>query len=378
MKKVLIVALGILVFQGLVGQEERRNKTEGGFVFSDVKEVGATSVKNQYKSGTCWSYSGISFFESELIRMGLDSVNLSEMWIVRKAYEMKAERYVRAHGKAQFGPGGQFHDVVDVAKRYGILTEEQYGGQPAYYGKPVHAELDAMASAMLGVVVKNHNRTLSPNWKKAYSGMLDAYLGELPQDAKPMEYANSLGIDWDKYVELTSFNHIPFYEKSELLIPDNWTHGQYYNLPVDDLYKATHQAIQSGFSVAWDADVSERGFSFKNGVAIFPITPWNQMPKAQRDTLFNEPSIEKLVSQEERQEMYDSYETKDDHLMHIVGTCKDQNGTNYFIVKNSWGTNRNDCGGYIYVSEAYFRAKTIAVMIHSNGIEKGIAKKLKF
>jgi bleomycin hydrolase len=376
MKKVIGCLLWLSCFS-VLAQETRTNKEEGGFTFSNFVEVGATEVKNQYRSGTCWSFGGLSLFESELIRMGLDSVNLSEMYIVRKAYEMKAERYVRMHGKAQFGPGGQFHDILNVVKEYGILPESQYGGQPVFYDKPVHAELDAMAKAMLNVVVKNPNRTLSPYWNKAYNGMLDAYLGSVPPEVKPKEFASNLGIDWGAYIELTSFTHMPFYEQSVLLIPDNWNYSEYYNVPLNDLYETVISSLDAGFSVGWDADVSEKTFSFKNGVAIYPETEYAAMSKAQRDTLFDKPSTEKIVSQEERQVLFDNYATTDDHLMHITGYCRDQNGTLYFVVKNSWGTDKNQCGGYIYVTEAYFKAKTIAIMLHKDGLNKGLAKKLK-
>jgi bleomycin hydrolase len=377
--KNVVLFLGLVWFSvELEAQENRKNKSDGGFKFSEIVDLEATSVKNQYKSGTCWSFSGLSFFESEMIRMGQKPTDLSEMWIVRKAYEMKAERYVRMHGKAQFGPGGQFHDIIDVVKRYGIVAESDYNGQPVHYGKPVHAEMDKMALAMLNVVVSNPNKGLSPYWKNAYLGMLDAYLGVLPENVDPKGYAKSTQLEWDNYVELTSFSHIPFYKKSVLLIPDNWTYGMYYNLPISELFDVAIKAIDAGYTLGWDADVSERIFSFKNGVAIYPDVEYREMPKARRDTLFNGPSNEKILSQEERQVLFENYRTTDDHLMHITGYCKDQNGTTYLIVKNSWGTERNDCGGYIYVSEAYFKAKTIALMIHKAGISKEVSKKIEW
>jgi len=236
-----------------------------------------------------------------------------------------------------------------------------------------------MAKAMVNVVVKNPNRKLSPYWKTAYTNMLDAYLGEIPEGGKTAkETADKSGIDWDKYIEIMSFSHLPYYEKSVLLIPDNWTYSSYYNLPISDFLEVTKNALKAGCSVGWDADVSDRGFSFKNGVAIYPDVDWAVMDKERKKVIFDEPSEEKMVSQEERQELYDNYSTTDDHLMHITGTCTDQNGKLYFIVKNSWGAERNDAEGYIYVSEAYFVAKTIAIMLHQDGVEKGIAKKLKF
>ncbi|UTW64304.1 aminopeptidase [bacterium SCSIO 12741] len=385
MKKFQYLLLSGLVLLSYCGhsQDERRNKEEGGFIFSDIKEQEATEVKNQYRSGTCWSFGGSSFLESELIRMGKDPVNLSEMFIVRHAYSMKAEEYVRMHGYFQFGPGGQFHDLIRIIEKNGLVPESAYGGQPIYYGKPVHEEMDAMAKAMVEVVVKNPNKRLSDHWRSAYEGMLDSYLGEFPEEFEfkgqsytPQSYAESLGVNWGDYVEITSFSHQPFYESFVLKIPDNWMLESYYNLPLDDLMEVMKNAVDQGYTVAWDADVSERTFSFKNGVAFMPDVEYGQMSRERRDTLFNAPGPELEVTQENRQKMYDNYLTTDDHLMHITGSCKDQNGTGYFIVKNSWGDDRNDCGGYLYASEAYFKAKTVAILIHKDAIPAKIKKKL--
>ena len=374
-----MVLVGVLLFiaGAINAQEERKNTVDGGFVFKDFVEVKTTEVKNQNRSGTCWSFGSISFLESELIRSGVADPNLSEMFIVRKAYSLKADEYVRRQGKYQFGPGGQFHDVIEIIKKYGILPESKYGGMAVEYGKPVHNEMDAMAKAILDVVISNPNKKLSPNWRVAYEGTLDAYLGELPAD-DPKVYAERLGLNWNDYVEITSYNHEEFYKPFNLQIPDNWMGGDYYNLPIDELAATVENALKNGYSVGWDADVSEPGFSFKNGVAILPVKEWSQMDKVQKDTIFNSPSEEVMVTQELRQEMYENYETTDDHLMHITGMCKDQNGTRYYVVKNSWGTDKNDCEGYIYVSEAYFRAKTVVLLVNKASIPKGISKKLGF
>lgn len=381
----LLLGGALFLTNEIIAQDTVRNKEDGGFIFSDVKNVGATEVKNQYRSGTCWSFGTVSFFESELIRSGVKNPNISEMFFVRKAYSLKAEQYVRRQGAAQFGPGGQFHDVLAIIKKYGMLTETSYGGQPIAYGKPVHNELDQMAKAMLDVVVKNPNGKLSPYWKDAYEGMLDAYLGPIPEnmkmDGKEMnsqDYAKSVGLNWDDYVELTSYSHEEFYKPFNLQIPDNWMGWNYYNVPIDELVKSAVNAINLGYTIGWDADVSEKGFSFKNGVALLPDVDWAEMQKERRDTIFNSPSPEMEVNQEVRQQMYEDYSTSDDHLMHITGTCKDQNGKLYFIVKNSWGDETNDCGGYIYVSEAYFRAKTVALFVHKGSLEKSLLKKIGF
>lgn len=387
MKSIVYVGMAMALLatanHSLYGQDTLRNKENGGYIFTEVKELEATSVKNQYRSGTCWSYGGSSFLESELIRMGHEPMDLSEMYIVRNTYSMKADRYIRMHGRTQFGPGGQLHDLFDVIRVNGIVPQVAYPGNPVANGKPVHNEMDAMAKAMLDVMVKNPNKKLTPYGRASYEGMLDQYLGAIPESFEyegkkytPQSFAESLPINWDDYVEIASFSHHPFYSTFVMNIPDNWTMGAYYNVPLADMTAIMTNAVDNGYTVGWDADVSEKGFSFKNGVAIIPDVDWNEMEKARKDTIFNAPGTELEVTQENRQEMYDNYSTTDDHLMHITGTCKDQNGKTYFIVKNSWGSDRNDAEGYIYASMPYVEAKTIAIMVHKDAIPKDIRKKM--
>lgn len=379
MKRILAIYGMLLIGCCKIGVSQEipsTNKEDGAYQYKDCKINEALPVSNQNKSGTCWSFSGLSFFESEMIRMGGKAENLSEMYIVRKAYTMKAQRYLWMHGRYQFGPGGQFHDIVEVAKVHGLLPESAYPGKALEYGKPVHNELDAVAKSMVEVAVERPNKTLSENWWVAYESMLDAYLGGTESETNPQEYLKSTGLDMDDYVEITSFTHMPMYSQELLFIPDNWTMSKYYNVPLDDLTSIVDHAIDQGYTVAWDADVSDRGFSFKNGLAVVPEVPWSVMDKAQKDTIFNDWIKEREITVAERQRLFENYETTDDHLMHIVGRCKDQKGNAFYLTKNSWGTDRNDCKGYFYTSGPYFKLKTIAIMVHKDAIPKAIRKKL--
>ncbi len=377
MKRLAFVLGLTLLVPTLKGQEEEQQKV-GAYQFKNCSQQQALPVTNQYRSGTCWSFGGLSFFESEMIRLGMPAINLSEMYIVRHAYEMKAQRYLSMQGKFQFGPGGQFHDVIKVAKKHGFMRESDYNGNPVANGKPVHAELDAITKSMVKVAVKNPNKKLSDSWWPAFTATLDAYLGEVTEatDKKAKETLKETGLNLDDYIEITSFTHLGAYEKEILFIPDNWAMAAYYNVPLEDLVNIVDNALEKGFTVAWDADVSERGFSFKNGLAVIPETPWSEMDKEQRDTIFNSVLKERDITPEMRQASFQNYTTTDDHLMHITGKCTNQNGNTFYYTKNSWGSNRNACGGFLYTSENYLKLKTIAIMVHKDAIPKGIRKKL--
>lgn len=388
------IILTLFTFSFSNAQEKLTNKEGGGYEFEILYDIEATSVKNQNRSGTCWSFSALSFFESELARMGKKDMDLSEMYVVRKSYEDKADIYVRFHGKHQFGPGGAFHDALHVIENYGMLPEKEYRG--LNYGEEMHrhGELDVVLSSYVDAVLKNKNKKLSPAWSKGYSGILDAYLGEVPEnfehDGKeytPESYANKLELKTENYVELSSFTHHPFYEQFVLKVPDNWLMKQVYNVKLDELIETIDHSLENGYGIAWAADVSEKGFSFRDGVAIVPENEASIQKKGSDNeyfsdagaekigNAFNAPTEEKEITQEIRQLAYDNYETTDDHGMHITGIVKDQNGTKYYIIKNSWGT-ANDCDGYFYASEAYVRYKTIDIMVHKDAIPKKLSKKL--
>ena len=373
---------------------ELRNKKDGGYKFQLIKSIEATEVQNQNNTGTCWSFSALSFFESELIRMKKGKHNLSEMYIVRNAYMQKAINYVRMHGHLNFGAGGAFHDIPLVIRQFGIVPEEVYQGK-AYGGEEHdHSELDEILTAIVKVVVKNPQEKLTPSWKKAYSGALDAYLGQAPTEFKyqgktytPQSFAKELGLNMDDYIVLTSFTHHPFYAPFVLEIPDNWALATAYNLPLDEMMSSIDHAIENGFGVAWASDVSEKGFSFQNGLAIVPDggniskegednRHFSDAGADKKGTPFDAPCKELNITAQLRQEAFDNYETTDDHGMHITGIAKDQTGTKFYVVKNSWGSDRNDGKGYFYASQAFVKYKTTNVMIHKDALPKDIAKKL--
>ena len=349
-------------------QEVRKNKKNGGYNFTVVKEVGATEVKNQYKSGTCWTYSAQSFLESEAIKKGKGTFDLSEMFIVRNMYSLKAQHYIRWAGAVSFGPGGEFHDVINCARQFGICPQLAYTGFPYGGTKPTHGEMDAVVKAMIDAALKIPDGKLSPALKVSVEATLDAYLGKTPEkfnyDGKtytPQSFRDYIGINPDDYVEITSFSHHPFYD----------------NVPMNEMMSTIDNALDNGYTVAWAGDVSEKGFSFKNGVAIVPETDWVDMTMQESDSIFNKPVKQRVITQKLRQEAFDNLSTTDDHGMHIIGKAKDQDGQIYYIVKNSWGTDRNDAKGYFYASASYVAYKTTSIMVNKNAIPKSISSKMK-
>ena len=379
---VLLIVLSSSLLQAQ--EEVIVNKKDGGYLFTIESKIAATPVKSQDRTGTCWSFSTVSFMESELLRMGKGDYDLSEMFVVRNVYPIKAELHLRMHGNSTFGPGGTFHDVNNVFRKYGMVPESVYSGKLEEGAKLDHSEMDAFVESLCKAANDRRNKNLSPKWKEALNAVLDTYMGVVPEEFTykgksytPQSFAQSLKIDPDEYIELSSFTHQPWYKKFVLEIPDNWDWNQVWNVPLDELVEVVNHALRSGYSVAWDADVSEKTFSHRNGVAVIPEKDWNAMNTAERTELFQTPGKEKTVSAELRQESFDNFSTTDDHLMHIVGLVKDQNGTLYYMVKNSWGDKTNQCGGYVYVSEAYFRYKTIHILLHQDGMPKEVMKKLK-
>lgn len=399
MKKSLLFALSIILpfSMNLYAQEEDSIQNEG-YVFTVVKEVPVTSVKNQYRSGTCWSFSTLSFVESELLRMGKGDYDLSEMYAVYKIYSDKAIKYVRTHGVLNFGGGGALNDPIDVIEKYGMVPEEVYSGLNIGEEKHIHGEMDAVLKGMIDKVIENKNKKLTSRWHEAFEGMLDAYLGEIPETFTykgkiytAKSFGDELGIRAEDYIYITSYTHYPFYDKFILEVPDNWSWRGFYNLPLDDMIQVIDNAIENGYTVAWAADVSEKGFSWKNGVAVVPDEDieevdgmekdkWDSMSKKEKQTIlygFEKPVKEKIITQELRQEAYDNYTTTDDHGMNITGIAKDQNGTKYYVVKNSWGDKNHCYDGYLYASEAFVKYKTMSILVHKDALPKNIAKKLK-
>lgn len=401
MKKIMKLSALFLLFLFLsasVFAQDDKKDIDNGYVFTTIKELKYTPVKNQYRSGTCWSFSALGFIEAELMRMGKGEYDLSEMFVVRKVYQDKAVKHVRMHGHFNFGGGGALNDVTDIIKKYGIVPESVYSGLQYGEEKHVHGELDEVLGDFLDGILKNKNKKLTPAWQDAFTGILDAYFGEEP---KKFEYEESiftprtfadefLKIIPDDYVLFTSYTHHPFYEKFILEVPDNWSWAGLYNVPVDELVQIMENSVDMGYTVSWASDVSDKGFSWSNGVAIVPTKnveeldglekdKWEKLTKKEQQKKlynFDEPGEEKEITQEMRQEAFNNYETTDDHAMLIVGTAKDQKGNEYFKVKNSWGTEKHIYDGFFYASKPYVKYKTMSIMVHKDVVPKAIAEKL--
>ena len=395
MRKLLFIALATQV--AFTFAQTSTNIEGSNYQFTKVHHLDATPVQSQGRTGTCWSFSGLSFFESELIRKGNKNPDvLSEMYVVRKSYENKADKFIRMDGKINFSEGGAFHDIPWVIKNYGIVPYDVYNGLNGNESYDHGEFFEVINGAVQGLLkyMGSSSNGISGNWKPAVNGILDAYVGKDIKEFEwkgkkytPQSYASSIGLNMDEYVSLTSFtNHAP-YAKCQLAIPDNYNWGDSYNVGLDDLMATVENALSSGYTVAWGADVSEKGFSFKNGIALVPEDPatisvngrdnknFNDAGADRNSNAFLSPTKEVAVTAELRQKGYDNKTTTDDHGMHIVGLYKDQNGTKYLLVKNSWGTG-NYPKGYLYVSEQYFRYKTINIYLNKGGISSELKKKI--
>lgn len=368
-----------------VQAQQLTNKKGSEYQFTVVKNLDATAVQNQNQTGTCWSFSSLSFFESELIRMGKGKdFNLSEMFVARKAYPLKADNFVRMHGHTNFGEGGGFPDVIHVMRTYGMVPEDVYTGKKNPKDPHNHSTLEATLKGILNASANDNTQKIDfEAIHNTVESTCDAFLGKVPEkfDYKgksytPKTYGEALGINPDDYVFITSFTHHPFYSKFSLEVPDNWNWEQMYNVPLNEMQEIMQHAINTGYTVAWAADVSEKGFKFKDGLAIVPEKRWEDMTEEEKTSLTTKPQPQMKITQENRQLAFDNYETQDDHGMHIVGMVKDQTGTPYYLVKNSWGTDRNDCDGYFYASESYVLYKTTSIMVNKKSLPAAIAKKL--
>jgi bleomycin hydrolase len=394
MKNVIFVIALVAIVSVSIAQEKEQTDA---YTFTDEKVLAATPVKNQYRSGTCWTFAAASFIESELLRMEKGEYDISEMFFVRNAYHDHAIGYVRFHGKMNFTSGAEGWDVMDVVRKYGLVTEEAYPGLEYGEDMHVHSEMDHLLKSFVDGVIENKNKKLSPVWLKAFDGILDAYLGAYPYrfdvDGKsfsPESFRDKLGIDADNYIALTSFTHQQYYKSYVFESPDNWSYGSVYNLPLDEFSETIDQAINNGYTVAWAADVSEQGFNHRKGVAIIPDeqpeeidgleqAKWEEMSDREKKQAIY--SLEHYVPEmkitpELRQAAFDNYQTTDDHLMHIIGLATDQHGNKYYKVKNSWGIKGSRFDGYFYASEAYVKYKTMSIMVHKEAVSKGLMNKM--
>ena len=363
------------------------------YEFTTIKELPTTSIKNQFRSGTCWCYAALSFVESEILREKGDSLDLSEMFVVGKSYRDRAVKYVRLDGHLNFGAGSSFGDVLHVIEDYGIVPQEAMPGMNYGTEMPEQAELDAALKGYVEAIAKNPNKKLTTAWLNGFDGIVSAYLGDYPSEFEvngkkytPESYRDALGFDVKDYVNLSSFTHHPFYEQFIIEVPDNWRWDTAYNLPIDELMEVMYNAIDKGYSIAWGSDVSEKGFT-RSGIATMPVEKkkaaagsdqekWvGKSTEENKEEAKPELPEEVIATQEMRQDGYDRKTTTDDHGMHIYGLAQDQNGTKYFMVKNSWGE-AGKYKGIWYASDAFVRYKTLNIVVHKDALPKHIAKKL--
>lgn len=345
------------------------------YEFKETKNLEHNPVISQGQTGTCWSFSTTSFLESEITRITGKKIDISEMYQARTTYPLKAENYVMRQGKANFGEGALAHDVINSAAKYGIVPNSVYSGLENEETKHNHAEMVAVLEAMVKTYVANPAGKLSKNWKNAINSVLDTYLGKMPSDFTfegkkytPKSFMEMTKINPSNYITLTSFTHEPFYKPFILNIPDNFSNGSLYNITLDELVVATDKALDNGYTLSIDADVSEKYFT-KDGIAFVPEND-SDLEKGKTEII-----AEKTITPEFRQQEFENLDTTDDHLVHIIGKAKDVKGNEYYIVKNSWG-NKAGKDGYVYMSKSYFKLKAISVMLHKEGIDKDLRKKL--
>lgn len=395
MKRHVLIAAALCLLAGsAAAQNTNEAAKKDTLAFTVIKENPITSIKDQNQSGTCWCFSTLSFLEAELLREGKGEHDLCESFVVYKTMIDRAEKAVRTHGDVSFAQGGSFYDVMYCLENYGICPQEAMAAPGSLYGDTLfnHNELDAVATAYVNAIAKGQHRKITPCWKKGLEGIYDAYVGELPTEFEvggkkytPKSYAESLGINPDDYVSLTSFTHHPFYGKFIIEVPDNWRWAESYNLPLDEFMEVMDNAVREGYTFAWGADVSEPGFG-RDGVARVPAANgkkdltgsdaarWTGTDgKAQ--AAIKASDDEMTITQELRQEAYDDWETTDDHGMVIYGLAKDQKGNEYFMVKNSWGK-YGKYNGIFYASKPYVAYKTMNILINKKAIPAKIAKKL--
>ena len=394
MKKAFLLFAAMAVLS-LTGVQSQAQVKPADYQFTTVKEIPVTSMKNQYRSGTCWCFSALSFLESEVIKaknLKADAYpDFSEMFIIRNSYHDRALKYVRLNGYLNMAAGSGFGDVLEVIRDYGLVPQSAYSGMNYGYDLPVQGELDAVLKGYVQAVVKNPNKKLTPVWPKGFDGILDAYLGVVPETFvengvtyTPASYRDAMGINPDDYVNISSYTHHPFYSQFAIEVEDNWRWGLCYNLPLDEFMAVIDNAVDNGYTVLWGGDVSEAGFT-RDGLAILVDTAnkatsgsdqerW--VGKAEdKPAAAKELAKELQVTQETRQQMFDEKTSTDDHGMHLYGTAKDQNGTKYYLIKNSWGiTGAYD--GVWYMSENFVKGKTLNFVVNKKALPKDIAKKL--
>ena len=397
LKNITLLLLAGAVATTAVAQKKKGEQKPEGYKFTTIKANPVTPVKDQNQTGTCWCFAGISFLESEAIKKGAPAdIDLSEMFVVSKSYTGRAIKFVQLDKNLHFGPGAEFGDVLTVVKEFGLVPNSVMPG--LNYGETghVHGELTGVLRGYVNAVADNPNRKLSTAWVRGLNNVIASYLGEIPQkftvDGKeftPKSYVESLNLNPDDYIAFTSFTHHPFYGKFALEVPDNWRFTQYYNIPLEEMMEIMDYAIENGYTVGWTSDMSEKSWG-ENGLAIVPDVQanreagsdearWIGATKEEQNAMLynlNAPGKEKVITQQMRQEAYDNKETTDDHAMHMYGIAKDQNGTKYYMIKNSWGE-FGDYKGHNYISEAYVKYKTMNILVNKAAVPAYILNKLK-
>jgi len=397
MKKLITSAVALAVALMSVQAQTRPAApvSPSDYQFTVVKENPITSIKNQNRSGTCWCFSALSFLESEVIKAkGLKDPALypdfSEMYVVRRAYADRARKYVRVDGRMGFSVGSDFGDALEVAKKYGLIDQNSYSGLQYGYDLPVQGELDAVLRGYMDAVLKNPNRKLTNVWPKGLEGILDAYMGQVPEkftvngvSYTTESYRDAQGLNLDDYIGFTSFTHHPFYSSFAVEVADNWRGTPSWNVPLDEFMAIIDHAVNNGYTVAWGGDVSEAGFT-RNGLGILVDTEvkatsgsdqerW--VGKAEEKPVEKKAVKEIKVTQENRQQWFDEKTSTDDHGMHLYGIAKDQNGVKYYLIKNSWGES-GEYKGIWYMSEEFCKGKTLNIVVNKNAVPKEILKKL--
>ncbi|MCI6510385.1 MAG: C1 family peptidase [Prevotella sp.] len=397
MKKTFLLAIAAMMTLGVFADDQKKEKDPNEPVFTTIVVNPITSIKNQARSGTCWAYSTLAFFESEILKKTKKNIDLCEMFVANKDYMDRAILKVRMHGDAQFSQGGSAYDVFYVLKNYGICPEDAMPLPGTMYGDTLNNfnQFFKVMEPYVDAIAKSESKKLNQTWKVGFQGILDAYLGKCPEtftyegkNYTPKTFANSLGLNWDDYVSITSYTHYPFYTEFPVEVQDNWRQGLSWNLPIDEMARIIDNAIRNGYTVAWGGDVSEDGFT-RNGLALLydakgeslegsDMAKWLKLSPYEKMNKLTELGInapEMTPTQEKRQEEYDNWTLTDDHGMLIYGIAKDQNGKEYYMVKNSWGETGKYKGTW-YMSKNYIVAKTMDYMVNKNAIPKDIRKKM--
>ena len=402
MKKLLTLTLALCSIAAMADTPKDSVKTDSidqnKPVFTTIQENPITSIKNQSKSGTCWDYSTLSFFESEILKKSGKTYDLCEMFVTNKNYMDRAIAKVRLHGDMQFEQGGSAYDVLYVLQNYGICPEDAMPLPGTMYGDTLNnfSEFFTVMPAYVNAVASSSSKKLTSQWKAGLQGIIDSYLGKVPEEFNyegktytPQSFAASLGLDWNDYISFTSFTHHPFYTEFPVEVQDNWRQGLSWNVPIDDLQRIIDNAIEKGYTVAWGGDVSDDGFT-RDGLAVLvdekkvvdiegsDMAKWLKLTAGERKVKLQKLGVnvpELTPSQEQRQKEYDNWELTDDHGMLIYGTAKDQNGREYYMVKNSWGET-GDYKGIWYMTKKFIVAKCMDFMVNKNAVPSDILKKI--